>query len=154
MKEKPVAGSPFFGAFPSDRLLKATNDVSVHFFPYAAIPVNCTSELRVIFEVTTCKDTRCVFVINKTLRIFRHFQSLVVSLVHQASRSCSVSKQVRVKGRLRLRVSSVLVSSLSWGSWPDSILLTLNLWRPDLLEFGSDRFLCRLYVFTYTNISS
>ena len=105
MKEKPVAGSPFFGAFPSDRLLKATNDVSVHFFPYAAIPVNCTSELRVIFEVTTCKNTRCVFVINKTRRIFRHFQSLVVSLVHQASRSCSVSKQVRVKGRLRLRVS-------------------------------------------------
>jgi hypothetical protein len=105
VKEKPIAGSPFFGAFPSDRILKAMNDVSVHFFPHAAIPVNYTRELRVIFEVTTCKDTRCVFVINKTRTIFRHFQSLVVSLVHQACRSCSVSKQVRVKGTLRLRVS-------------------------------------------------
>jgi len=48
VKKKPVAGSPFFGAFPSDRILKATN-VSVHFFLYAAIPVTYTSELRVIF---------------------------------------------------------------------------------------------------------
>ena len=113
VKEKPIAGSSFFGAFPSDRILKATNDVSVHFFPCAAIPVNYTNELRLIFEVTTCKDTRCVFVINKTRITFRHFQSFVVSLVHQASSSCSVSKQVRVKGTLRLRVGSVLVWSLS-----------------------------------------
>jgi hypothetical protein len=104
VKEKPTAGSQFFGEFPSHCMLKATNDVNVHSFPYAAIPVNYTSELRVIFEATTCKDTRCVFVINKT-RIFRHFQLLVVSLVHQASRSCSVSKQVRVKETSRLRVS-------------------------------------------------
>jgi hypothetical protein len=113
VKEKPIAGSPFFGAFPSGRILKATNDVSVHFFPYAAIPVNYTNELQVIFKVTMCKDPRCVFVINKTRITFRHFQSFVVSLVHQASSSCSVSKQVRVKGTLRLSVSSILVSSLS-----------------------------------------
>jgi hypothetical protein len=61
--------------------------------------------MRVIFEITMCKDTRCVFMINKTRIIFRHFQSLFVSLVHQASRSCRVSKQVKVKGTLRLRVS-------------------------------------------------
>ena len=73
MKEKQIAGSPFFGAFPSDRFLKATNEVNVRFFPYVTIPVNYTRELWVIFEVTTCKDTRCVFVINKTRIIFRHF---------------------------------------------------------------------------------
>ena len=32
MKEKPTVGSPFFGAFPSDRNHEATKDVSVHFF--------------------------------------------------------------------------------------------------------------------------
>jgi len=32
VKEKPTVGSPFFGAFPSDRNHEATKDVSVHFF--------------------------------------------------------------------------------------------------------------------------
>jgi hypothetical protein len=32
VKEKPTFYSPFFEAFPSDRILKATNFVSVHFF--------------------------------------------------------------------------------------------------------------------------
>jgi hypothetical protein len=30
--EKPTVGSPFFRAFPSDRIPKATKDGSVHFF--------------------------------------------------------------------------------------------------------------------------
>jgi hypothetical protein len=34
VKEKPTVGSPFFGAFPSDRIRKAMKDVSVHFFIY------------------------------------------------------------------------------------------------------------------------
>jgi len=32
MKEKPTAGSPIFGVFPSDHIPKATKDVTVHFF--------------------------------------------------------------------------------------------------------------------------
>jgi len=32
VKEKLTVGSPFFGAFPSDRILKAIKDVNVHFF--------------------------------------------------------------------------------------------------------------------------
>ena len=32
VKEKPTVGTPFFGAFPSDRIHKAKKDVSVHFF--------------------------------------------------------------------------------------------------------------------------
>jgi hypothetical protein len=31
VKEKPTVGSPFFGAFPSDRIPKAIKDVNVHF---------------------------------------------------------------------------------------------------------------------------
>ena len=30
--EKPTVGSPFFRAFPSDRIPKATKDGNVHFF--------------------------------------------------------------------------------------------------------------------------
>jgi len=32
VKVKPTVGSPFFGAFPSDRNPKATKDDSVHLF--------------------------------------------------------------------------------------------------------------------------
>jgi hypothetical protein len=32
MKEKPNVDSPFFGAFPSDRIPKAIKDVNVHLF--------------------------------------------------------------------------------------------------------------------------
>jgi hypothetical protein len=35
VKANPAAGSPFFGAFPSDRIPKATKDVTVHFFIYS-----------------------------------------------------------------------------------------------------------------------
>ena len=62
MKEKPNVGSPFFGAFPSDRIPKTTKDVIYIFysdfrnFPLAAIPVVYTSKLREIFEATTCVD--------------------------------------------------------------------------------------------------
>jgi hypothetical protein len=34
-KEKPDIGSSFFGAFPSDRVPKATTDITVHFFIYS-----------------------------------------------------------------------------------------------------------------------
>jgi hypothetical protein len=32
VKEKPTVGSPFFGAFPSDRIPRAKKDANVHFF--------------------------------------------------------------------------------------------------------------------------
>jgi hypothetical protein len=43
VKEQPTIGSPFFGAFPSDRIPKATEDVKANLwdrnFPHAAISV-------------------------------------------------------------------------------------------------------------------
>jgi len=32
VKEIPTVGSPFFGAFPSDRVPKSKKDLNVHFF--------------------------------------------------------------------------------------------------------------------------
>jgi hypothetical protein len=52
VKEKPTAGSTFFGAFPSDRNPKLMNDVNVHFL-FRAIAVNYTSEIMERFEATT-----------------------------------------------------------------------------------------------------
>ena len=61
VKEKPIVGSPFFRAFPSDRVLKVTKDVSAHFFIhssnfrklYQQIPVKYTGEFWELFEGTT-----------------------------------------------------------------------------------------------------
>jgi hypothetical protein len=61
MKKKSSVGFTFFGAFPSDRISKATKDVNEHLFihssnyctPYQPIPVNCTSELRELSGPTT-----------------------------------------------------------------------------------------------------
>ena len=52
--------SPFFGAFPSDRIPKATKDASVHLLIYSSnsctlnqrIPGNYTSEFQEGFEAT------------------------------------------------------------------------------------------------------
>jgi hypothetical protein len=64
VKEKPTAGSPFFGAFLSDSIPKGTKDVNVRLFIqgsnsrklYQRITVNSTSELRGRLEATkyTC----------------------------------------------------------------------------------------------------
>ena len=59
MKEKQIIGSTF-GAFPSDRMPKATKNVNSHFFIdsnnscklHHRIPVNYTSEFRELFEAT------------------------------------------------------------------------------------------------------
>jgi hypothetical protein len=51
VKEEPTAFSPFFGTFPSDRIPKATKDISVHFFIRGfTISVNYTSEFRECLE--------------------------------------------------------------------------------------------------------
>ena len=58
MKEKAAVGSPFFVAFPSNRIPKATKDVNVLFFSSNScqvrqgIQVNYTCEFREIFEAT------------------------------------------------------------------------------------------------------
>jgi hypothetical protein len=43
VKDKPTVDSPFFGAFPSDRINKAPKDFNVNFVFTVAIPVNYTS---------------------------------------------------------------------------------------------------------------
>jgi hypothetical protein len=65
LKEKLTVGSPFFGAFPTDRIPKATKDVNVRKFldsqfylngdwnfSDADISVNYTSEFRKLSEAT------------------------------------------------------------------------------------------------------
>jgi hypothetical protein len=53
-KEKPNVGSPFFGAFISNRTPKALKN-SISLFT-VTIPVNYTSEFRKIFEVLLTYD--------------------------------------------------------------------------------------------------
>jgi len=60
MREKPTFGSPFFRAFPSNRIPKATKNINAHFFIHSftlrdeliIIPANYTSEFRKLFEAT------------------------------------------------------------------------------------------------------
>jgi hypothetical protein len=47
MKEKPTVGSPFFGAYPSDRIPKEMKDVNVRFFIHSG---NCCKLCRRIQE--------------------------------------------------------------------------------------------------------
>jgi hypothetical protein len=53
VKEKPTIGSPFFGAFPYDRIPKALKDVNYIFLVTVAIPVNYISEFQELYEITT-----------------------------------------------------------------------------------------------------
>jgi hypothetical protein len=68
VKKKPTVGSPFFGAFSSDLIPKATKDVDVRFLIHSFTfgdelimdsalavkknPVNYTSKFRKLFEAT------------------------------------------------------------------------------------------------------
>jgi len=50
VKEKQTVGSPFFGAFSSDRIPKATKDVNVQFAIHSSDYFKYTSEFRELFE--------------------------------------------------------------------------------------------------------
>jgi len=50
VKEKPTVASPFFRAFPSDRITNVTKVVNSLFT--ATIPVNYTNEFRELSEAT------------------------------------------------------------------------------------------------------
>jgi hypothetical protein len=60
VKEEPADGSPYFGRFPSDRVLKTTNDVKVHLFIHSyyttgiisAISGNILKLLRLVCQLT------------------------------------------------------------------------------------------------------
>jgi len=51
VKEKLTANSPFLGAFPSDRIPKATKDVVYISLPTVAIPVDYTSKFRKVLKL-------------------------------------------------------------------------------------------------------
>jgi hypothetical protein len=53
VKKKLTVGSPFRGAFPSDRIREGTEDVNELYLFTLAIPVNYTSKFRVLFGDTT-----------------------------------------------------------------------------------------------------
>jgi hypothetical protein len=58
VREKPTVGSPFFEAFLSGRISKATKDVSVRFFITVAITVIYISGFRDIFKTTAYFEIR------------------------------------------------------------------------------------------------
>jgi len=80
---EPTVGSPFFGAFLSDSIPKATKDVNVHLIIhssnsrklYQRITVNSTSEVRESFETTAYIYIYifvCVCVDTCTLCLIKH----------------------------------------------------------------------------------
>jgi len=53
VKEKPTVGSPFFRAFPSDRIPEAMKEVNVHLFIHSyctagVIPANSKNFLKLL----------------------------------------------------------------------------------------------------------
>jgi len=75
VKDKQTIGSTFFGAFPSDRMPKATKNVISYFFIHSnnycklqqRIPANYTSEFRELFEATkrfTAKQECFIYILK------------------------------------------------------------------------------------------
>jgi len=59
MKDKSTVGSPYFGAFPSDRIPKAIKDNNDHIFIHSSN--SCTSEFGELLEPTAYTFIRTVF---------------------------------------------------------------------------------------------
>jgi hypothetical protein len=64
VKEKSTGGSPFFGAFPSDGIRKATKDVIVHFFIHSNNSLNYNSKFRELAEGTHVNRMLTLLVVN------------------------------------------------------------------------------------------
>ena len=63
VKEKPAVSSPFFEAFHSDRIPKATKDVHMYISLFRVlILVNYTNEFREHFGATTHIRMYCLFI--------------------------------------------------------------------------------------------
>ena len=85
MKGKPTRGSPFFGAFPSDRIPKATKDASVLLFIQFSSGNNLvyyTTEFRALSVAATCnymfRDSPTQFnPLNAKLNPFCHLVALL-----------------------------------------------------------------------------
>ena len=60
-KDKPTVGSPYFGAFPSDRIPKAIKASNEHILFTVTISVNYTSEFRELLKPTACTFIRTFF---------------------------------------------------------------------------------------------
>jgi len=82
VKEKPTVGYPFFWAFPSDRILKATKGVNVHFFIHNFPEIflrqrfqYITHEFSEDFE-TTAYLFVCVCVCVRTISVHKHSTKL------------------------------------------------------------------------------
>jgi len=60
VKNKPIVGSPFSGAFPSDRIPKATKDVSVHFLTEISNSSKLNRPSVGTFEVTKMCVEKCM----------------------------------------------------------------------------------------------
>jgi len=77
LTEKPTVGSPFLGAFPSDRIRKATEDVSVHFFIYSTNCCKLYQRIPGTFWSHYVHWRTFPFTRNTGLRIFRLFNPLI-----------------------------------------------------------------------------
>jgi hypothetical protein len=61
MKNKPTIGSPYFGAFPSDRIPKAIKNSNEHILFTVTFSVNYTREFRELLEPTAYTFYKTVF---------------------------------------------------------------------------------------------
>ena len=67
VKEKPTVGSPYFGAFPSSGISRATKDVNVHFFIHSFTENSHLQQVLSITWVNSWKSLKPLHVIVSLL---------------------------------------------------------------------------------------
>ena len=68
MKEKPAVGSPFFRAFPSDRIPEAVKEVNMHFFYSQLLYYRYyTSKFQKHFEAIAYSEQYSRLILNRIL---------------------------------------------------------------------------------------